>query len=56
MSAAAVTMTESVSAILAKTKNQPGPKPELFKAEGDWKELVDRTLAKKRPVGGWPKV
>jgi len=39
----------------AKPKNRSGQKPELFKAEDDWKELVDRALAKKRPAEGWPK-
>lgn len=31
-----------------------GPKPEVIKLEGDWKELVKKALGKERPEGDWP--
>jgi hypothetical protein len=36
-------------------KHNPGPVPEILKIEGDWKDAMKRTLAKKRPAEGWPK-
>jgi len=36
-------------------KNNPGPAPELFKIEGDWKDAVKKALKVKKPPGGWPK-
>jgi hypothetical protein len=36
-------------------KQQPGPKPELLKIEGDWKDAVKKSLEKKKPADGWPK-
>jgi hypothetical protein len=38
-----------------KKKEPPGPKPELLKIEGDWREAVKKSLAKKKPPTGWPK-
>lgn len=35
--------------------SKPGPKPETLKIEGDWREAVKKSLAKKRPAEGWPK-
>lgn len=32
-----------------------GPKPDLLKIEGDWKDAVKKSLAKKKPATGWPK-
>jgi hypothetical protein len=32
-----------------------GPKPEILKIDGNWKEAVKKSLAKKRPATGWPK-
>jgi hypothetical protein len=32
-----------------------GPEPERLKIEGNWIQAIDRTLAVKRPPGGWPK-
>ena len=37
------------------TPTKRGPKPDLLKLEGDWGEAVKKTLAKKKPSGGWPK-
>lgn len=31
-----------------------GPKPDLLKLEGDWRELMKKSLQKKKPEGGWP--
>jgi hypothetical protein len=31
-----------------------GPKPEVLKIEGDWREAVKKSLAKKKPPSGWP--
>jgi hypothetical protein len=36
-------------------KAKPGPKPELFKVEGNWEAAMDKVLTKKKPAGGWPK-
>ncbi len=33
----------------------PGPKPDVLKIEGDWKEAVKKSLQKKKPKEGWPK-
>jgi hypothetical protein len=33
----------------------PGPKPERLKIEGDWREAIKKSLAKKKPVNNWPK-
>ena len=37
------------------TPEPRGPKPELLKIEGDWKDAVKKSLAKKKPADGWPK-
>jgi hypothetical protein len=36
-------------------KKTPGPKPEVLKLEGDWKDAIRKSLQKKRPDAGWPK-
>jgi hypothetical protein len=36
-------------------RKAPGPKPETLKLDGDWKEAVKKSLAKKKPKNGWPK-
>lgn len=38
-----------------KKKGAPGPKPEVLKINGDWRDAVKKSLAKKKPKGGWPK-
>jgi hypothetical protein len=32
-----------------------GPKPEVLRLEGNWKDAVKKSLAKKKPPEGWPK-
>jgi hypothetical protein len=34
---------------------QRGPQPDLLKIDKDWKEAVQVSFAKKKPVSGWPK-
>jgi len=36
-------------------KKAPGPKPEVLKLEGNWKDAIKESLRKQRPPGGWPK-
>lgn len=36
-------------------KEQPGPKPDLLKIEGDWKDAIKKSLEKKKSAEGWPK-
>jgi hypothetical protein len=36
-------------------KAKPGPKPDTLKIEGNWQDAMRKSLAKKKPVGGWPK-
>ena len=33
----------------------PGPKPEMLKISGDWRDAVKKSLEKKKPATGWPK-
>jgi hypothetical protein len=44
---------------MKKTKSQkkqtPGPKPEVVKIEGDWREAIKKSLQAKKPANGWPK-
>jgi len=35
-------------------KKTPGPKAEVLKLEGNWKDAIRESLKKKRPAGGWP--
>jgi len=37
------------------TGTRTGPKPEVLKLHGDWREAVKRSLAVAKPPGGWPK-
>jgi hypothetical protein len=39
----------------SKKKDTPGPKADRLKLSGDWKDLVRKSLSKKKPAGGWPK-
>jgi hypothetical protein len=32
-----------------------GPKPELIRIQMDWKDAVKKSLARQKPVRGWPK-
>jgi hypothetical protein len=36
-------------------KKKTGPKPEVVKINGEWRDAVKRALAKKKPANGWPK-
>jgi hypothetical protein len=38
-----------------RAQSRPGPKAEVLKINGDWREAVKKSLAKKKPTGGWPK-
>jgi hypothetical protein len=38
-----------------RSESTPGPKPDILKIEGDWKEAVKKSLTKKKPAEGWPK-
>ncbi len=40
---------------LARPAAKTGPKPDLLKLHGNWKDAVKRSLQKKKPVEGWPK-
>jgi hypothetical protein len=33
----------------------PGPKPDVLKLKGNWKDAVKKSLQKKKPTEGWPK-
>jgi len=33
----------------------PGPKPDVLKLRGNWKNAVRKSLTKKKPPSGWPK-
>jgi len=33
----------------------PGPKPDMLKIRGNWKDAVRQSLQKKKPAEGWPK-
>jgi hypothetical protein len=37
-------------------KKKPGRKPEVLKLEGDWRDAMKKSLEKKKPPGGWPKL
>jgi hypothetical protein len=39
----------------AKKKAKPGPKAEVLKLEGDWRENIRKSFRAKKPATGWPK-
>jgi hypothetical protein len=39
----------------SKKKDTPGPKADRLKLEGNWRDLVKKSLSKKKPAEGWPK-
>jgi len=41
-------------AVKKKAGAKRGPKPDTLKLEGDWRELMKRSLQKKKPKDGWP--
>jgi hypothetical protein len=38
-----------------KVRAKPGPKPERLKIKGNWQAALKKSLAKKKPLEGWPK-
>jgi hypothetical protein len=36
-------------------KVKRGPKPDILKLDGNWKDLIKKSFLKKRPKDGWPK-
>jgi len=38
-----------------KKKAKPGPKAEVLKLEGDWRDNIRKSFQAKKPVTGWPK-
>jgi hypothetical protein len=42
--------------VAAPPKATPGPKPDTLKIEGDWRDVVKKSLQKKKPATGWPKL
>jgi hypothetical protein len=38
-----------------KTKAKRGPKAEVLKLDGDWRQNVKKAMQKPKPAGGWPK-
>ena len=38
-----------------KLKAKPGPKPDVYKIEGNWEDAVKKSFTTKKPAGGWPK-
>jgi hypothetical protein len=37
-------------------KAKTGPKPEVLKLEGDWRENIRKSFQAVKPAKGWPKV
>lgn len=50
-------MAKNVSKKTASAKTPPkrGPKPDLYKIDGNWEDAVKKSFQKKKPAGGWPK-
>ncbi len=40
---------------LKKKRETPGPKPEVLKITGNWRDAVKKSLEVKKPANGWPK-
>jgi hypothetical protein len=38
-----------------KKKDAPGPKPDMLKLSGKWRDAVKKSLSKKKQAEGWPK-
>jgi hypothetical protein len=39
----------------SKKKATPGPEAERLKLKGNWRDLVKKSLSKKKPAEGWPR-
>jgi len=37
------------------SESKRGPKPEIYEIEGNWEDVVKKSLQKKKPATGWPK-
>jgi len=37
------------------TPTKRGPKPDVYKIDGNWEDAVKKSFQKKKPAGGWPK-
>jgi hypothetical protein len=38
-----------------KATTVPGPKPDVLKLSGNWKDAIKKSLEKKKLATGWPK-
>jgi hypothetical protein len=34
--------------------SSPGPKPDVLKIQGNWKNAIKQSFQKKKPAEGWP--
>jgi len=50
-----VTRKVRTKAIKKQKTAAPGPKPDMLKLKGNWKDLVKKSLSKNKPAEGWPK-
>jgi predicted nucleic acid-binding protein len=46
---------QAASRKLPPAPKKRGPKPDVLKIEGDWREAIKKSLKKKKPPEGWPK-
>lgn len=46
---------ETVEQLEVLAVNAPGPKPEMLKIGGDWREAMKKSLQVEKPISGWPK-
>jgi hypothetical protein len=40
---------------ISKSKAKTGPKPEVLKLEGNWKDNIKKSFQAVKPAKGWPK-
>ena len=48
-------MASKKIAKLKPAKAKPGPKPDIYKIDGNWEDAVKKSFTKKKPATGWPK-
>jgi hypothetical protein len=46
---------KSVTKKKKRLSSPSGPKPDMLKISGDWRDAVKKSLDKKKPAEGWPK-
>jgi hypothetical protein len=46
---------ESILRPVSRKKATPGPKADRLKLSGNWKDLVKKSLSRKKPAESWPK-